>query len=224
MKKTTKTNLKIKIAPSILSADFSNLKEELKKISDADVIHIDVMDGHFVNNITIGPFVVKAIRKITKKPLDVHLMIENPEKYVEAFATAGANKISFHPVATKDPKGTIKKIKSLGCEVGVVINPDKTLESLKPYLNDVDFVLIMSVYAGFGGQKFISEVLEKVQKLRNEYNWNKDIEIDGGINDETIRFASKAGANVFVAGNYVFGHKSPNKAIELLRKNASIKQ
>ena len=224
MQKKTKKDkkLNVKIAPSILSADFSQLGMELEKVKNADLLHVDVMDGHFVDNITIGPVVVNSIKEKASKlglPLDVHLMIENPEKYVEAFAKAGANIITFHPLASKNPKATIARIKNLGCKAGISINPDKPLSVLKPYLKDADIVLIMSVFAGFSGQKFIPSVLKKVRQLR-KLGFNKDIEIDGGINDETIKQAAKAGCNVFVAGSYVFGNKNPEKVVELLRENA----
>lgn len=222
MAKAKKRN-KIKIAPSILSADFSQLAKDIDKVRNADMLHIDVMDGHFVNNITIGPVVVDSIKEKARKlglSLDVHLMIEKPEKYLEQFAKAGAKIITFHPVASKNPKATIAKIKKLGCKAGISINPDKPLSVLKPYLKDADMVLIMSVYAGFSGQKFMPGVLKKVRALR-KLGFKKDIEIDGGINDDTVKQAAKAGANVFVAGSYVFGNKNSGKVVELLRRNAN---
>lgn len=211
---------KIKIAPSILSADFGKLNEEIKGVeSSADLIHVDVMDGHFVKNITIGPPIVKSIK--TKKPLDVHLMIEEPEKYVEAFAKAGAYNITFHAevVSKEKRKDLIKKIKALGCKVGVAINPDKKIELIKDVLDKVDMVLLMTVFPGFGGQKFIMGVVPRIKELR-KLKPNLDIEIDGGIDAETIKIAAKAGANMFVAGSAIFGKDDRKKAINDLRKNA----
>lgn len=211
---------KIKIAPSILSADFGRLNDEINEVEDsADLIHVDVMDGHFVKNITIGPLIVKSIK--TKKPLDVHLMIEEPEKYVEAFAKAGAYNITFHAevVPVNKRKELIKKIRELGCKVGVAINPDKKIELIKDILDDVDMVLLMTVFPGFGGQKFIQDVVPRIKELR-KLKPNLDIEVDGGIDAETIKIAAKAGANVFVAGSAIFTQKDRKKAISELRKNA----
>jgi len=213
---------KIIIEPSILSADFSQLSREIDKVKNADRLHVDIMDGHFVDNISIGPVVLESIKDKTKKlklPMDVHLMIENPEKYIDAFAKAGAYTIIFHPVTTKNPNNVINKIKKNKCKAGVSINPDKPVSIIKPYLKKVDQVIIMSVYAGFSGQKFIPDVLKKVKQIR-KLGFKGEINIDGGINDETIKKAAKAGCNVFVAGSYVFKHKNPAKAVEILRKNA----
>ncbi len=207
----------VKITPSILTADFSKLGEEIKKASNADRIHLDVMDGHFVPNLTFGPVVVKAIRKTTKKKFDTHLMIDKPEKYIKEFAEAGSDVIIFHPVATKKPREVIKLIKKYGKKPGVCINPDKPLSVIKPYLKDVDMVLVMSVYAGFGGQKFIPSVLKKIKELRKIFK--KDIGIDGGIDDKTIKLAVKAGANIIIAGSYVYDG-DPKKRIDILKKNA----
>lgn len=209
--------MKIKIAPSILSADFSKLQKEIDKIKNADYLHLDVMDGHFVPNITMGPVVIKNLKiKLVK---DAHLMIENPDKYVEAFAEAGVDIISFHPETCKNPKEVIKKIKKLGVKASVALNPDKPLSLIKNLLNDVDMVLIMSVFPGFGGQKFISSVLKKIKELR-KLKPKLDIEIDGGINTTTVKKAVKAGANIIVAGSFVYKSKNPGKTIELLRKAA----
>ena len=209
--------MKIKIAPSILSADFSKLQKEIDKIKNADYLHLDVMDGHFVPNITMGPVVIKNLKiKLVK---DVHLMIENPDKYVEAFAKAKVNIISFHPETCKNPKEVIKKIKKLGVKASVALNPDKPLSLIKNLLDNVDMVLIMSVFPGFGGQKFISSVLKKIKELR-KLKPKLDIEIDGGINTTTVKKAVKAGANIIVAGSFVYKSKNPGKTIELLRKAA----
>jgi ribulose-phosphate 3-epimerase len=210
---------KIKIAPSILSADFGKLNEEIKEVEPySDLIHVDVMDGHFVPNITIGPAVVKSIE--TKLPIDVHLMISEPVKYAPEFAKY-CSMISFHGELFENNinglKDAIKKIKSLKVKVGLVLNPDKKLEIITPVLDMTDYVLVMSVYAGFGGQKFIPEVLEKIKSLRGKYNYKKDIEIDGGINSETAKLAVKAGANILVSGNYIFAAKNRKDAIQKLR-------
>jgi len=212
--------MNVKIAPSILSADFGRINEEIKEVEDvSDMIHVDVMDGHFVPNITIGPVVVKALE--SKKPLDVHLMIKEPEKYAEVFVKAGAASITFHAevVDSKAAKKMIKKIKALGCRAAVALNPDKSLELIKDYVNDVDMVLLMTVFPGFGGQKFIENVLPKIKELRRMKPM-LDIEVDGGIDRETIKSAAKAGANVFVAGNAVFKEKNRVKVIKELRNNA----
>jgi ribulose-phosphate 3-epimerase len=213
--------MKIKIAPSILSADFGRLNDEIKEVEQySDLLHIDIMDGHFVPNLTIGPVVVKSIN--TKLPLDVHLMITDPIKYAPMFAEY-AKMISFHAeLFEDDPKGlvqAIKKIKSLGVKVGLTLNPDKPVSIIIPVLDISDYVLIMSVYAGFPGQKFIPEVLEKIKDLRKKYGYKKDIEIDGGINAETAKLAIKAGATIIVAGSYIFGSKDRKKAIEAIRNN-----
>jgi ribulose-phosphate 3-epimerase len=214
--------MKIKIAPSILSADFGNINKDIRQIEDSsDLIHVDVMDGHFVPNITIGPVVVKGLR--SKKPLDVHLMINEPDKYVEAFAKAGAASITFHAqlMESKDAKKLIAKIKNLGCKAAVALNPDKKLDLIKDYVKEVDMVLMMTVFPGFGGQKFIEKVLPKIKKLR-EQNPELDIQVDGGINSETIKKAAEAGANVFVAGNAVFSKENRVKVIKDLRNNAEL--
>ena len=201
--------MKTKIAPSILSADFSNLEAEIKKVeaAGADLIHIDVMDGHFVPNITIGSLVVKACRKITALPLDVHLMIENPDRYIPDFAKSGADIITIHVEASKNLKEDIMLIKQNNVKAGVVLNPKTPAEAAFDALNDIDMILVMSVNPGFEGQKFMPEVLDKVKKLRAEIskrNLTVDIEIDGGINLETAPKAVAAGANVLVAGSAIF--------------------
>ena len=199
----------IKISPSILSADFSILRDEIKNLekAGADLIHIDVMDGHFVPNITMGPPIIKAIRKCTKLPFDVHLMISPVEKYIKAFADAGSDIITLHPEATDNLKRAIQTIKSHGKKAGVSLNPKTPISALMDVINDIDLILIMSVNPGFAGQSFMSEVLPKVSELRKMINDKKlkiDIEIDGGINFETAPLAVKAGANILVSGTTIF--------------------
>lgn len=199
----------IKIAPSILSADFRSLEAEIKKVeaAGADLIHIDVMDGHFVPNITIGPLVVKACRKITKLPLDVHLMIENPDRYIPDFAKAGADIITIHVEASKNFDSDLELIRQNNVKPGVVVNPATPVESVFHVLDKVAMVLLMSVNPGFEGQKFMPEVLPKIKKLREEVACRGlalDIEVDGGINLETYKEVVKAGANVLVAGSAIF--------------------
>jgi ribulose-phosphate 3-epimerase len=199
----------IKISPSILSADFSILGDEIKSLekAGADLIHIDVMDGHFVPNITMGPPIIKMIRKCTKLPFDVHLMISPVEKYIKAFADAGSDIITIHPEATDNLKRAVGTIKSLGKKAGVSLNPKTPISALMDVINDIDLILIMSVNPGFAGQSFMSEVLPKVTELRKMINEKKlkiDIEIDGGINFETAPLAIKAGANILVSGTTIF--------------------
>ena len=199
----------IKISPSILSADFSILGDEIKSLekAGADLIHVDVMDGHFVQNITMGPPIIKMIRKCTKLPFDVHLMISPVEKYIKAFADAGSDIITIHPEATDNLKRAVSTIKSLGKKAGVSLNPKTPISALIDVINDIDLILIMSVNPGFAGQSFMSEVLPKVTELRKMINDKKlkiDIEIDGGINFETAPLAVKAGANILVSGTTIF--------------------
>jgi ribulose-phosphate 3-epimerase len=211
--------MKIKVAPSILSADFSCLADELNRVENAgaDLIHVDVMDGHFVPNITIGPLVVRSLRKVTKLPLDVHLMIENPDKYVQGFVEAGSDMITMH-IETIDAdnfRKISKDLKSKKVLAGVSLNPDTDLEKIKPVLSDVDFVLVMSVFPGFGGQEFIPESVEKIKQLRSIFKG--DISVDGGINDKTAKQVIAAGANILAAGSYIFGAKDVKQAIERIR-------
>ena len=197
------------IAPSILSADFSNLSQQIRltEIGGADWIHCDVMDGHFVPNITIGPIIVKAAKKCSKLPIDVHLMIENPDKYLEAFANAGANYISVHVEEVVHLNRTINRIKELGCKAGVVVNPATPINCIFDIAEYIDLLLIMTVNPGFGGQKFITNSIRRIEEavsLRKKFNSNFLIEIDGGVNKETIVEAKKAGVDVFVAGSAIF--------------------
>tara|TARA_B100000795_G_scaffold265886_1_gene248322 strand:+ start:617 stop:1276 length:660 start_codon:yes stop_codon:yes gene_type:complete len=215
---------KIKISPSILSADFNQLGNEIKRLEEggADLIHVDVMDGHFVPNLTIGPPVIKALKKNCSIQFDVHLMISPVHKYIEAYSDAGADIITIHPEATEDLSASISKIKELKKKVGVSLNPETEVNVIKDYLNQIDLVLIMSVNPGFGGQKFMPEVLDKIKELKNiqkDKNIDFDIEIDGGINFENSKIAIEAGANILVSGTTIF--KSNNgdikKNIDLLR-------
>ena len=200
---------KIQISPSILSADFSNLEKDIKKLetAGADMIHVDVMDGHFVPNITIGPPVIKALRSKTSLPFDVHLMINPVHKYIKDFANAGADIITVHPETTPNLQDSIDEIKSFKKKVGISLNPDTKIDIVEDYLDKVDLILIMSVYPGFGGQKFISDVLEKIKSLKylkDKKKLNFDIEVDGGINFSNFKSVIDAGANVLVSGTTIF--------------------
>ena len=212
------------IAPSILSADFSNLGQEVHDIDEAgaDWIHLDVMDGHFVPNLTIGPPVIKALRKYTKIPFDVHLMISPVHKYIKDYADAGSDTITFHPEATEEMLKTISHIKKFKKRVGVSLNPNSSLDLLKDNLDKIDLVLIMSVYPGFGGQKFMPEVLDKMKelnKIKQNERLNFDIEVDGGINFSNCKDVINAGANILVSGTTIFKENNGNikKNIEELR-------
>ena len=200
---------KIQISPSILSADFSQLGNEIKRLEEggADMIHVDVMDGHFVPNLTIGPPVIKSLKKHTKLPFDVHLMIDPVHKYIKDYSDAGADIITFHPEATENISETINLIKSLNKKVGVSLNPDTEIAAAEKYLDKIELILIMSVYPGFGGQKFISDVIQKIKDLdqiRKERKLNFKIEIDGGINFETSKIAINAGVDILVSGTTIF--------------------
>ncbi|MGJ7910637.1 ribulose-phosphate 3-epimerase [Neobacillus sp. LXY-1] len=212
----------VKIAPSILSADFSKLGEEIIAVEKggADYIHIDVMDGHFVPNITIGPLIVEAVRPVTNLPLDVHLMIENPDQYIEAFAKAGADYITVHVEACRHLHRTIQNIKSFGVKAGVVLNPATPVESIQHIIGDIDMVLLMSVNPGFGGQKFIPEVLHKIRSVKamaEEKGLDIEIEIDGGVNPETAKLCVEAGATILVAGSAVYNQEDYALAISQIK-------
>ncbi|MBU0482154.1 MAG: ribulose-phosphate 3-epimerase [Proteobacteria bacterium] len=211
------------IAPSILSADFARLGEDINNVvaAGADVIHIDVMDGHFVPNITIGPLVVKAVRRITDRPLDVHLMIENADAYLDEFAHAGADWITVHPETGYHLHRTVSRIKELGKKAGVVLNPATPLESLEWILDDLDLVMLMSVNPGFGGQSFIDSALEKTRRLKqmiDARSLQTGIEIDGGVTPANIGSLVEAGANIFVAGSAIFGKPDYRKEITEMKK------
>ncbi|MBC1922449.1 ribulose-phosphate 3-epimerase [Listeria grayi] len=211
-----------KIAPSILSADFANLAKDIKEVEElgADYLHVDVMDGHFVPNITFGPLMVEAIRPITKLPLDVHLMIEDPDAYIPAFAKAGADFISVHVEATRHLHRSLQLIRSYDVKAAAVLNPATPIDTLQHVLHELDMVLFMTVNPGFGGQVFIPEVLEKIKafkQLITEKNLDIKIEVDGGVNEKTARLCKEAGADIFVAGSYVYGSKDRSIPIETLR-------
>lgn len=212
----------MKIAPSILAADFSKLADEIKEVEagGADYIHVDVMDGHFVPNITMGPIVVEAIKPITQLPLDVHLMIKNPDQYIEAFAKAGADYLTVHVETTPHLHRTIQEIKKWGVKPGVVLNPATPVETIKYVIKEIDIVLLMTVNPGFGGQSFIESVLPKITEVKNmseQAGVQIEIEVDGGINPETAKLCKEAGANVFVAGSAIFSQSDRQLAIKEIR-------
>ena len=211
-----------KIAPSILSADFSRLGQEVKAVkrAGADVIHVDVMDGHFVPNITIGPLVVAGLKKLTSLPLDTHLMIEEPGRYIEAFSQAGSDWITVHAEVCSDLRGMIKRLRKLNVRPGVVLNPSTPLKALHPILDQIDLVLLMSVNPGFGGQSFIPSTLKKIERLRkivDENHYPLEIEVDGGIKLENIREVSVAGGDIFVLGTGIFKTNDYRETIRKLR-------
>ncbi|HLR66100.1 ribulose-phosphate 3-epimerase [Virgibacillus alimentarius] len=208
-----------KLAPSILSADFSKLGQEIIDVEKggADFIHVDVMDGHFVPNITIGPLIVEAIKPVTELPLDVHLMIENPDEYIQMFADAGASIITVHQEACVHLHRTIQLIKRTGAKAGVVINPATPAEMIKDILNDIDLVLIMTVNPGFGGQSFIYQTIDKIKQIaswREKFNYSYDIEVDGGVNTKTAKLCTDAGADILVAGSAVFNRSDRHQAMK----------
>ena len=213
----------VKIAPSILSADFAKLGEEIKEVESAvDYIHVDVMDGHFVPNITIGPLIVDAIRPVTDLPLDVHLMIENPEHYIRAFFDACADIITVHQEACPHLHRVVQQIKQAGVKAGVVINPATPVESIEYVLEDVDLVLVMTVNPGFGGQSFIPSGLNKIKQLfdlRSEHGYSYEIEVDGGVNQETAKQCIDAGADVLVAGSAIFNKDNRIEAIKAIKES-----
>jgi ribulose-phosphate 3-epimerase len=213
----------IKIAPSILTWDFTRLGKTLKLVENAgvDMIHLDIMDGHFVPNISFGPALVKSINDKTSLPLDVHLMIEKPENFVQRFKDAGADIITVHAETVKDMDGMIKMIKKAGLKAGLSLNPRTGIEKIEKYLSKIDMVLLMTVHPGFGGQQFISAVLAKIKKLKKLITLNGlkvDIEVDGGINSETAVMAVRAGANILVAGSYLYSSKNIKSTVQSIRR------
>ena len=215
---------KIQISPSILSADFNQLGNEIKRLEEAgaDMIHVDVMDGHFVPNLTIGPPVIKALRKYTKLPFDVHLMISPVHKYIKDYADAGADIITIHPETTDNLEDSIQHIKKLNKKIGISLNPETQIEVVKKFLEKIDLVLIMSVHPGFGGQKFIPKILDKIKelkKIKDQQNLNFDIEVDGGINFDNSKLVIDAGANILVSGTTIFKNNNGNikKNIDTLK-------
>jgi ribulose-phosphate 3-epimerase len=211
-----------KIAPSILSADFTRLGDEIRDVerAGADYIHVDVMDGHYVPNITIGPMIVEAVKRSTRLPLDVHLMISNPDQYIDVFRQSGADIITIHAEAVDHLHRSVQSIKEVGARAGVSLNPATPLQPVEYVLGELDMVLLMTVNPGFGGQEFIHEVIPKIKRLRemiNERGLNTEIEVDGGINLDTIGIVSAAGANIFVAGSAIFHSKDYSKTIGMMR-------
>jgi len=197
---------RVRIAPSLLSADFAHLSEQVGAVeaAGADWLHVDVMDGHFVPNLTIGPFIVEAIKRVASIPLDVHLMIENPIQTVPDYVSAGADSVTFHLEAVEDVVHAARFVRSLGCRAGVAVNPDTPIQPILQALDDLDLVLIMSVFPGFGGQRFLPHVVDKASAIRCDAQWTGDLEIDGGIDLETLPVAAARGINAFVAGTAIF--------------------
>lgn len=211
--------MEIKISPSMLASDYANLESELKKCESAELIHLDVMDGHFVPNISIGAPVIKAMKKVCAVPFDVHLMISEPLKYIKDFADAGADIITFHAECESDINETINKILECGCRAGLSVKPATPIEAVYPYIDRLSMVLVMTVEPGFGGQSFMENMMPKIKKLRGDFP-DIDIEVDGGVNAETVKICVRAGANVFVAGSAVFKSENPAETINLLKQNA----
>ena len=216
----------IRIAPSLLAADFARLAEEIRDVEDggADWLHVDVMDGHFVPNLTVGPAVVASLHRVARRPLDVHLMIDDPWRYADAFVEAGAGVLSLHlevaRTRPRDAQSLLRRLREAGVRTGMALNPDQDIRGIEPFLAELDLVLVMSVFAGFGGQRFLPEVLEKVGVLRGELDFRGDVEMDGGIGLDTIGPAAAAGVNVFVAGTSVFGAADRGARIAELRARA----
>lgn len=209
----------VKISPSMLACDFANIESELKKCESADLIHLDIMDGHFVPNITIGAPVIKAMNAVCDIDFDVHLMISEPLKYIEDFADAGADIITFHVECDSDINETVNEIIHCGCKAGLAVKPATPIEAVYPYIDRLSMVLVMTVEPGFGGQSFMEDMMPKIEKLRKDFP-HIDIQVDGGINPETIKTCAKAGANVFVAGSAVFKSENPKETIIQLKENA----
>lgn len=209
-----------KIAASILSADFTNLGKEINKAKSADMIHFDVMDGHFVPNITFGPAILEAVRRATKLPIEAHLMIENPAQFIEAFAKAGANTITAHIEADRNINRTLSKIKDMGAKAGICLNPETEAAKIKQAMENADLIVIMTVNPGFGGQKFMEQMLPKIRKIKEmikEKKLKTEIEVDGGINEETARKAIQAGADILVVGSYIYHSKNAEATIKHLK-------
>lgn len=211
--------MEMKISPSMLASDYANLEAELKKCESAELIHLDVMDGHFVPNISIGAPVIKAMKRVCSVPFDVHLMISDPLKYIEDFADAGADIITFHTECESDINETINKILECGCKAGLAVKPATPVEAVYPYIDKLSMVLVMTVEPGFGGQSFMENMMPKIERLRADFP-DIDIQVDGGVNAETIKTCARAGANVFVAGSAVFKSENPQETIALLKNNA----
>lgn len=211
--------MEMKISPSMLASDYANLEAELKKCESAELIHLDVMDGHFVPNISIGAPVIKAMKRVCSVPFDVHLMISDPLKYIEDFADAGADIITFHAECESDINETINKILECGCKAALAVKPATPVEAVYPYIDKLSMVLVMTVEPGFGGQSFMENMMPKIERLRADFP-DIDIQVDGGVNAETIKTCARVGANVFVAGSAVFKSENPQETIALLKNNA----